>query len=336
MDEYNVETLSGGYSDSILLRVKSVGKDAGQVSNVVKLSENQFSLNKELKSKPYQGSILDQFSTLPRQAETIKVQNWYAFSLAEVKNAQTLEAFLQRRKANDRNKAILKRVIKNLLLEPALSAKIIDDGLKDLNLYYVFLSDVISVLESLYEYSRHKKQSLAENIECLIKYLTNLDGANFQLSIHQKYGTFLHGDMHCRNILLNERNEATLIDFARSDIYPRLFDIAALDVDLIINVFDSQKGANWEFNKIAGWSREIKNNYPFKSDSKSDNTCISYARKLMHDYMIRELPDFSDVEYAEVVTFQLLRYLRFHTITFPKKIVCAVWAAELLKKYKKI
>ena len=52
-----------------------------------------------------------------------------------------------------------------------------------------------------------------------------------------------------------------LIDFGRSDVYPRLFDFAALDVDLILSLMDHRSGLDQDFSRIGGWLDHVTQQY---------------------------------------------------------------------------
>jgi len=125
-----------------------------------------------------------------------------------------------------------------------------------------------------------------------------------------------------------------LIDFGRSDIYPRLFDFAALDTDLIISVMDSGKGGDHADTNIAKWIRRVTKSFPFvqKKTLAQPNTRIELLRTTLLAQMTSKLKSVSPSEYGEVLIFHMLRYLRFQNIPSAKKILAVHIIAKLAKQ----
>jgi hypothetical protein len=103
---------------------------------------------------------------------------------------------------------------------------------------------------------------------------------------------------------------------------PRLFDFAGLDTDILLAILDCENGRELSFNRIDDWYRLASSAFPFKRLSQlSMGNRASFLRSAAHVALKEKLEGVSQMEYAEVFTFNLLRYLRFSSIAFPKKIL---------------
>ena len=138
-----------------------------------------------------------------------------------------------------------------------------------------------------------------------------------------RHAARLHGNFHCRNVFLAHNEAPLLIDFGRSDVYPRLFDFAALDTDLVISVMDSGKGADHAFQNVEKWFRRIRRSFPFskKPLNERPKTKVELFRNILRAHTTSKLKLVSASEYGEVLIFHLLRYLRFPSVPPAKKIL---------------
>ena len=333
---YKAEALPGGYSGSIVIRVhcKKSEESTQTLRNIVKISSSRYALADELKRRPYEGSVLDNYATLPRASSPVQVENWYAFAVSEVRGALSLEELLVMRNLNHKNKAIMRRVVKELIVRPAIESMPVntDEIENPFSLRYSFLASIDEVLKELSEYCESYRKNSMPAINSLKRYFNGCAKGYYPFGTNVYQVATLHGDLHCRNILVKSGTPPVLIDFGRADIFPRLFDFACLDVDLIIRVTDMNMARHWDPKRIQKWLKTAREGYPFALNDPPPNDCISFLRHELHQALRNDIPSVSIREYEEALVFQLFRYLRFQNIPIFKKIVCAEMTADLINK----
>lgn len=335
---FRIEPIGGGYSGAFLLRIKTFSDDASAgSSNVVKVSRSEFALSTELKRKPFQGSHLDKVGVSPRMDRVEKVGSWFAFSVRDVGQAMTLEEYVLEKGTSAPIVSRLRAMVQELLVENArASNKAVDDEHKTrFELKFSFLSDVMDALDDTSRFAETLLDAeYKSRIDDLRKFLTGIEMGFYSMAAGDVHVAFLHGDFHCRNVLLPESPPTPIvIDFGRSDVYPRLFDFSSLEVDLMIRVLDSDSGRVWDPKRVKKWWDHIDDVYPLGDKDLRPGTAgrVNSLRQCLHDALQEDLEHVSRREYTEAVLFQLLRYIRFPTISMAKKALAARWAAELSK-----
>jgi DNA-binding NarL/FixJ family response regulator len=334
---HKIEPIGGGFTGATILRVHSSSSKKGPIEarNVIKISSSEFSLSEELKRKPFQGSVLDNKSMTPRSRKPFKVGKWNIFSVAEVREALPLNEFLVKRKPTSRNKNVINKVISRLLVEPAYLAKQPGNStVKHLELRFSFLAEIQNSMQILKDYSQTQCPNAESDFQIVSRYLHGLEKGFFPLSSSCYRVAVLHGDFHTRNVLINKDGDAFLIDFGRGGIYPRLYDFANLEVDVIINLFDGTNGMQWDISRLDRWEKFVKKSFPISREELEYNEdCICYTRKRLHEALDKELDLVSENEYTEMLIFQLLRYIRFQNISLPKRILAVKWLTILITRF---
>jgi hypothetical protein len=336
-EEHVVKAITGGYSGAIVLNVSSRGSGSGtaEARNIVKISSSDYDLHEELRRRPFQGTWLDIASTTARTDAPVKAAQWYAFCVPEIRGGITLEDFLLSREVTPRSGSVLEQVVTECLVEPALGAR--DQGIGEevsrLELNFSFLAALKKVLDELFLYDRVFGGKTILQLKSVREFLARLASGNFQLRSPNRLAAPLHGDFHCRNVMLTKDLRPQMLDFRRGAVYPRLFDIACLDVDLIVRVLDISDGEHWRMSNLPCWWRSVKAGYPFKVKEAGTDHSVLLLRQMLHRALLKQVPSVSDLEYAEVLIFQLLRYIRFADVSLPKKVLGAKWVAELVSRF---
>jgi len=332
-----VEPVSGGYSGALVISVESKSTADGPADawNFIKISKSEFSLHDELRRRPYQGTVLDTRSVTPRIQASKKIHDWHAFSVAAVRNAGSLEEFVSSRTLNARNKSPLKKLVSTLLIQPASISRIENstEPKRALLFRYVFLAEVLDSLDDIMRFSKTQYDIVVPKVDDVHRFVSGLGEGYFPLGLNNTRVASLHGDFHCRNVLLPKNGEAVLIDFGRADIYPRLFDIANLEVDLVVRVLGNDSGDSWNTGNLELWTTDLQSYWPLSSDESRPEDCISYLRSRLHEALRNDIESVSKREYAEALVFHLLRYVRFPSIPFPKRALCVEWITSLLKQF---
>lgn len=335
----SVRAMRPGYSGASLLWVtSSTTDDKRDVETILKVSNTLSSLHDELRRLPRVGSTLDLHAVIPH-THCVTAQGWHAIGIRPVKDAALLRDFLRDCKVKTQDKRIFSNMITDLLVSPAKNAAPLSKKYsqeQDL-IGYCLGSHILDVLEQVAEWKIVTGSLQAREIEIVRSFVQRcLEGhwticGNYQVAR-------LHGDFHCRNVFVSPNAHAVLIDFGRSDNFPRLMDFATLDADLIVSVLGAARGADLEFSKVDTWFKFATAGFPFKdskqkSKSNATESRLSLLRRTLHARMLADIEDVATVEYSEALLFQLLRYLRFPTTTAPKRILTVRLAAALIEKH---
>ena len=336
--EYKVQVLSEGYSGAILLRTTSekVANTGATARNIVKIDKSDFSLARELKSKPFQGTHLDSVSVAPRADHVVRVQEWSAFSVRDVGDSISLEWFLLKQRSSTKTIRLVDGYVDTLLKENAVQSteqRVGDDSLA-FDLRYTFLQEVVNAIDSVDMFCEvlPKSKVWRESALHLRKFVEGMVSGYYGMAGQAIHVAPLHGDFHCRNILLTKGDfRPVVIDFGKSAIYPRLFDYSSLEADVIIRVLDSDVGKFWEPAQVSVWWESLGRAFPLGDKSVDGKSLICHLRNKIHHSLQNELVSVTKREYADALIFQILRYLRFSNISIAKKAMCVRWASQLVK-----
>ena len=333
-----VKALQAGYSGAAILRVKAKDKsDAPDgIRLIVKVSRSQFALEDELKRRPKTGSRYEASSAFPNTQPIIQQDGVYAIYIREVREKLLLRTFLEKPEAKG-DHSLLGKVVTDLLIAPAQEAKPWEDFDLQADAYQFrasALSDISDFLEDAAKWKRILERADLIAIKSAQKFVDTLIEARWGFAITKRHAAHLHGDFHCRNVFVAVGEAPVLIDFGRSTVYPRLFDIAALDADLIISVMDAANGVDLDFKKINAWLRRVTTCFPFAvaPSNKSHNGKTQLLRHILLTQMTGKLKTVLPAEYSEALLFQLLRYLRFDSVTPAKKILAVRMIALLTNR----
>jgi CheY-like chemotaxis protein len=327
-----VQALAGGYSGSVVLAVSTSTADSvpDELHSVIKV-DTEHSVEREVRAQPAVGSLLS--SVAPqRMPGTCSIDGWSAFGTAYVDNSEPLASRLKSL-TDAETTATLAETILNALLVPDANKSVVWDTAKSGNAFEVRAGFVIQVQDALKpiiqatsilsKEDRIAAETIANFVEKCGKGLWGLSGRARLLAR-------LHGDLHSGNILVKNDGSIAVIDFARRDVYPRFFDFAALDTDLILNLYDSQKGRQLDFQRLDDWTELWMQSWPFVSTAgRSKNAAIWKFRQALVA-RVRQFPHATLSEYADVLLFQMMRYLRFSSISLPRKVLAVRLANRLV------
>jgi hypothetical protein len=328
--------LSAGYSGAAIVRV--IGSDAddhkGEVRLVLKISASEDPLWNELERLPRMGTRFDTASILPRRGEVKECDGVKAISMPEVTGMVLLRDFLEKPKLAKADKDSLRKMVAELLVAPARDARVwAAFSIKDVPFRFrtVALYEIDSFLGKACRMCNILNASQIESVATVRGLVGMIDQGKWGFSCENRLAAYLHGDFHCRNVFVERQIGAKLIDFGRADIYPRLFDMAALDVDLMLGVLDSSSGDDFRLERVSEWLGMLSRTFPFAESGEFayGEANSEWLRSIIHAAIMTDIEDSFSAEYSETVLFHLFRYLRFSDISFAKKIL-AILLIELL------
>jgi hypothetical protein len=244
-----------------------------------------------------------------------------------------LRDFLTENKKKKGDQQVFSEMIGDLLILPAKSATLnptVPSG-RDHLLGYSTGSQILDVLDQMAAWKSTSSGLSSRHLQLVRKFVERSLNGFWTLCGNYPVAR-LHGDFHSRNVFVSPNARATLIDFGRSDVFPRLMDFAALEADLILSVLDSTNGGDLQFSSVKTWHAFATSEFPFKENPQKiagGESRISLLRKSLHMRMLADIEQVVSVEYSEALLFELLRYLRFPTTTDPKKILAVRLAASL-------
>lgn len=337
-DSDYVVALPGGYSGAFVLRVDtmldSVGK--GALSNIVKLSRIGHPLDQEVRGAPEVGAPLEFVAARASRTSDVPIDGWFYVSSPAVEEAETLGSLLLSRKAPSSK---IQRVVAELVSE--IIGPIISSGRKaaktgedsQLRLSFRMASEVrdsLEYLDSIPLFLNDDDRAAIARIEAFL--VVGID-EEWTLGHASPLSSYVHGDFHSGNILVNAKNQVFLIDFARARRFPRLFDVCTLLVDVWLRVLDSSEGNAWDWTRVPTWLESIKRFPPYAPFSEPANSVglepwerLTYS---VYSHLALIEPPVRFNELSNALMFQLLRFLKFPSITMPKKLL-GVRLADLL------
>jgi CheY-like chemotaxis protein len=329
----SIRALQAGYSGAFVLWVTSSSKGAKKdIETILKISDSTAPLEEELRRVPIVGSALDLSSVLPHSSY-VSWQEWHAIPIRPLKNATLLRDFLLQGTAKRSDHRIFSRLVSTLLIEPAHAA-VPPNAASSRLLGYAAGSQILSTLEQIGTWRRTLSRVTAEDLRIVRRFVERSLQGHWSICGNH-YVAGLHGDFHCRNIFVGPEGRAVLIDFGKSGVYPRLLDFAGLDADLLISLWDSQRGTDLRFDKVNRWFDFAVGSFPFETRpsrrGKSDAR-VAVLRRILHARMVDELDAVTSLEYSEALLFQFLRYIRFTATPAPKKILAVRLVAALLRQ----
>jgi DNA-binding response OmpR family regulator len=331
-----IQAIRSGYSGAALFRVKAAAdeKYTNALSLVVKVTESKFPLEDELQRRPEPGGFFASSSVVPHTHSIIEHDGLFAVSIAEVRKKHLLRDYLLEGTLTRTANKVLSRVVNDLLLAPARESRPADELNLPKDSYHLRPAAGSAIDEFLREsltWTNVLKKADLAALQTTHKLVRKALDGHWNFTAEGRHVALLHGDFHCRNVFVSVDDSPLLIDFGRSQIYPRLFDFAALDADLMISLWDTVAGNDRDLNRVNEWYRSITKSFPFvASGSSPSHERIDFLRTALIKGL-QQLPSLSRSEYAETVIFQLLRYLRFEAVPTPKKILAARLIENLSK-----
>lgn len=321
--DYAVRALKGGFSGAILFSVKATTLEGDHLDTVLKASRSTTALERELKRRPQVGSQFDALAVAPMSHSiSKKVGEWIGALMREIVNARPLATVVSEQTITAATKKAIDRAVAQSYVAPMSHSMVANSDPYELSWRAAAALD-----RSLSDLQNMKAiVSSADRVKCiwLKKFLREVMEGKKQILVGGARTAHLHGDLHADNVFLGDNSGPYVIDFEHHDLYPRLFDCAALHVDLILVRLDQDGGRNWDISHIDAWERWASNSFPFSDGDgkgkKSSPTAINYVRDALVK-AVRGADSVAAEEYGRSLMFQLARYLKFETITIPKKVL---------------
>jgi hypothetical protein len=320
-----VTAFGGGLSGAHVLRVERASTEASPASSfVVKVSNDATSLRREVVSTPAVGTLLASSATRPASSTVASLGEWHAYSQPLFLDAHPFADWILSRQAEDTAYSrVAKAVVGAHIGDPAAHGTILAKGHR-LELRSSFRHEVIAQLELL-------RASGDDNVKNAIDGITGFlvrDGL-IDLGRSCPFWALQHGDLHARNILVNERDQYTLIDFARTGYYPRCTDAAALLVDAAIMVGRRDRSPCDPTSQVQTFQLLAS-----ISEARGISAAAGAPRFDELSGLVRArvalLPNISRAEWSESLLFQGLRYLRFSSLAPASAAALVVWSRGLL------
>ena len=235
MERDRVKALRPGYSGAFILQtISSSNGGKRQIENLLKISRSPLPLKDELRRVPFPGSVLDTHAVVPHTG-LVNWQGWHAIGIRPVKGGILLREFLQQA-ATPKDLQTLEEMIDVLLLPPAKDANAQPAGVSEHKrlLGYNTGSQILDTLEQMSTWKHTAGNLQAIDLRVVRRFVEwSLEG---HWNVCGNYHTArLHGDFHCRNVFVSLTDRPVLIDFGRSDEFPRLLDFATLDADVLLS-----------------------------------------------------------------------------------------------------
>ena len=333
MDEDRVQILAGGFTGALVWLVESKSSRAGTLKNVLKISNATGSLQDELSRRPPPGSVFNINAVRPEGSRMAEVAQWNGILIPAVQDSKLLRDYLGQPFSQKARRA-LDQLVDNLLSAPANNS--IEAKADDIS-YAFSLGVAAQIWDSIAEVTSWKsllKRKDVNSAEAIKKVVMEVAEGKITFSRFKKLA-LLHGDFHCRNVFISDSGTSVLIDFGRSEVYPRMFDFAALDADLLFSALDSGAAKDLKFgSQIDEWVKQLTSHYPFNRRTRVEGrTRWNYLRNILHHHAM-QVKDANETEYAEALAFHIARYLRFPTTTAPKKLFAIRALGILLKELR--
>lgn len=322
-----IRALNAGYSGAFVLAVESDVKatGVGMARTVVKISRSAFALENEIRRRPFVGSTLDASALPVGSVVTRSVNGWHGIVFRQITDAKPLAKYLHSGRCDRTAKTVLNKLVDELVVRPARNAEPMMAALVDE--YRLTWRSGASLLKCLTELQRmdavvnradrNTATDIASFVHALLQGKHNIIGRDTKVA-------GLHGDLHADNIFVADNRGPVVIDFERADVYPRLFDAAALTVDLLLLRLDAHRGNDWKMARVDDWTQAVMSVFPF--DERTRGKSISSTERiyyLLHRISVdiaSELEHVTAEEYGRALLFQLARYLKFPNVTIPKRV----------------
>lgn len=333
-----VRALSGGYSGAVVLLANTWRHgDGRQLDTILKLSTDVHPLRSELQGAPPLGADQTFSAAIPREVSPNPIDGWYAIISPAVRDPRPLRDVLLSTTGARRLRRISDKVIKEALLpglKHAIQVRKDDRSDADLRLSFRLAAEANDVLVELGLLTRWLTREDLRAIARVRRFLEFGVTSEWSLSDNALYYSHQHGDLHCRNILLDPDDEVRLIDFARARKMPRTVDAAALIVDLWLTVLDEKDGNGWDWSRVSQWEHEVLQGFPFRAQRKEVSSPSgdpwNWLAQAANRAVTNTFPPITVAEFSDAILFQMIRYLRFSTIPLPKKLLAVRLIARLL------
>src|SRR5258707_3149979 len=281
------QALTGGFSGALVLSVTSRTRGPGSVvtENVVKVSRAEFSLESELRRRPIIGSHLERHAVSSVARTSRRIDGWRAALFREVSGAVPLARYLNEPGFTGVTQRTLDRLVTEVCTRPAREAQpLIGDAAIDgeYRLSWRAGAALVKALNDLAGMSSVVKKRDRTRAALVARYVSAiLDGKASLVSGRERFAR-LHGDLHADNLFVANESSPVVIDFERSDVYPRLFDIACLHVDLMLVRLDHGRGRDWDLEQVDRWAAWATAAFPFKESDGERETDVSGLSQRIH------------------------------------------------------
>lgn len=323
------EAIQSGYSGAAVFQVRASHDEqfTDPLRLIIKVSRSQFALEDELQRRPAAGSLYASASALPAIYTVAGVDDLYAVPYAEVRGRMLLRDYLLDGKLTRTAERVLSRLVTALLVNPAKESRPASDFDLSKDAYRLRPKAVAQIDAFLTDSSKWTATLSREDLRAIAftqGLIEKVLSGHWNFTLNGQHVARLHGDFHCRNVFVSSYDAPFLVDFGRSDVYPRLFDFAALDADIVLSLLDHKAGRDQDFSKLTHLFKLVTREYPFTEGDKTldRNDRIRYLRSSLLK-AVKNINNVSRLEYGETLIFQYLRYLRFPNLPNPKKILAA-------------
>lgn len=262
------------------------------------------------------------------------VGGYWAF-VAPAVDGLSLHELLTTQKRDPDFTRVIRSVIRDVIA-PGLERHDIleDDGSDDwTELRPRFAAEVEASLREISAASKGLRWNAENEVRRISSFLTPAVRSRWSASRAGALVSFLHGDLHTRNILVKKNSDVICIDFARAYLLPRLFDVATLFIDLALRCAASETEL-WSIAKARSDVAQLLSLRPFGDADWSTVTArFGNAGTLitaLGEEISNTVPDVSRAELRDSLLHQLLRFIRFSTVPMPRRIMAVVLADSLL------
>jgi CheY-like chemotaxis protein len=322
----DIKALSSGYSGAFVLGVTSHIKKHPPVEakTVIKISQSRSALDNELRRRPYMGSALGNRAVPSGDHLTKAVEGWNAIMFAQVVDAVPLSTYLKGGTCNRSARTVLSKLVDEVVIGPARQSQLLTGVGDDYRLSWRAGAGLIRVLDEIAAMKAVVSKQDRELARKVRAYAEDLLAGTRSIVGNDARVAWLHGDLHADNVFVSPTAAPVVIDFERAEPYPRLFDAAALHVDLAIVRLDRDGGNDWDMRKVRDWSSVVLSGFPFEGRRRGGAVGadrLSYMIHKLPSELRRALDGVSAEEYASALLFQLARFLKFPTVTVPKRVL---------------
>jgi hypothetical protein len=333
----NVTAISGGYSGSEVFRVISAAQQTGAAGtkNILKVDARRSQIEAELAGAPQVGAPEEFAAARPIKSLSSAVNGFWAF-LAPAVDGKTLRDVILHDAMAQREFTRIVDAIREDIVRPGLTrAAVVQNDVPDwtrINANYAV--QILDAVDIVHEAAMGLQFALFEK-RCIVDFVEQAVRYEWSPSRTIPVRSFLHGDLHADNILVDKLQRVFVIDFARSYLLPRTFDVASLFIDLTMRAVTGPVSM-WQLNEVAAWLEAVRDLRPFGVKKWREGFTKAKRVTAILGMLESELddcdPPVSQGELRDVMIYQLLRHGRFPNTPMPLRIALFTLAEALIRK----
>jgi CheY-like chemotaxis protein len=320
----HLAAITGGLSGAFVFRLHSHTGDSVD-HTILKVAPEGQALRDEVRKAPAVGSMFGSLAPQSIRRLSRNVNGWSGTLFGEITEAVPLAQFLALPDMTPPVQDAIHDLVRDVYLTPAKGASrrtSIDSDAYALSWRAgAALERVLLGLQSMTSLLSARDRHEADIVWAYLQEV--LAGRSALLGGYGHLAN-LHGDLHAGNVFIREGRRSWVIDFERHGAYPRLLDIACLHVDILLARWDAGEGVDWQFDNVDKWERQAVSVFPF-GNGASPGAHGKHERMMACIRCLADgaagLPGVTRAEYAYALMFQLARYLKFDSITIPKRVL---------------